>query len=335
MRLIQSTVVALLLAAAWLLAAAIEIRDPHVHWSANKAVFSMVIGAPTQQYQWTTTYFQLYEVSGFGVGQTVQITKVANQPADTNNVMPVYASDGQIIFVSDRSRNGERHLYPQHDEYESTPTPTGLWKLDPPSGRLQLLQHAPSGSFDPIVDSFGRVLFTRWDHLQRDQQNDSPTNASGTFNYSSESANATALVDRSEVFPELRIAAQSSTVEGFTINHFFPWQLNQDGTGEETLNHLGRHELHSYFNRSFNNDPNLIEFISATSGRVNPNPAFNFLQLHEDANSPGRYYAVDAPEFTTQNSGQIIRLDAAPSANPATVQVTGSRATATRRRTRR
>ena len=31
------------------------------------------------------------------------ITRVPNQPADTNNVEPTYASDGSIIFVSDRS----------------------------------------------------------------------------------------------------------------------------------------------------------------------------------------------------------------------------------------
>ena len=299
----------------------IAVRDPAVNWAGTKAVFSMVVGAPTQQYVRVTTYWQLYEVSGFGVGQTVQISKVANQPTDTNNVMPVYASSGQIIFVSDRVRNGERHLYPQHDEYESTPTPTGLWKLDPQSGQLTLLQHAPSGSFDPFVDSYGRVLFTRWDHLQRDQQNDSIANANGTFNYSGEAANSLATADRSEVFPELRVPAPMSTVNGLSINHFFPWQVNQDGTGEETLNHLGRHELHSYFNGSFNNDPNIDEFISATSGRFNSNPAFNFLQLHEDAGTPGRYYAVDAPEFNTQNAGQIISLDAAPGVNPALVQV--------------
>ncbi|MBP7624076.1 MAG: hypothetical protein KA763_08915 [Xanthomonadales bacterium] len=300
---------------------AIAVRDPHVHWSGTKAVFSMVIGAPPQQYQWVTSYFQLYEVSGFAAGQTVQISKIANQPADTNNVMPVYASDGTIIFVSDRSRNGERHLYPQHDEYESTPTPTGLWKLDPAGGTLKLLQHSPSGSFDPVVDSFGRVLFTRWDHLQRDQQNDSQGNTYGTFNWTSEAANATALADRSEVFPEPRIAVPGSGVEGFSINHFFPWQIHQDGTGEETLNHLGRHELHSYFNRSFNTDANLVEFISAVSGRVNPRDAFNFLQLSEDPNVPGRYYAVDAPEFNTQNAGQVLRFDAAPSVNPADVVI--------------
>jgi hypothetical protein len=301
-------------------AQSITVRDPSVHWSGTRALFSMAIGAPTQQFVWTNEYFQIYEVTGFGAGQTVSITKVANQPADFNNIMPVYGSDDSIIFASDRPRNGQRHLYPQHDEYESTATVTGLWKLVPASGTLTLLQHAPSGSFNPLVDSFGRVVFTRWDHLQRDQQNEGA--GATTFNFTSEAANSAPTGDRSEVFPEPRIAAQGSPVEGFTINHFFPWQINQDGTGEETLNHLGRHELHSYFNRSFNNDANLIEFISAVSGRVNQNPAFNFLQLHEDPTQAGRFYAVDAPEFATQNSGQIIRFSAPPSVNPADVTIT-------------
>ncbi len=299
----------------------ITVRDPSVHWSGTRALFSMAIGAPTQQFVYTTEYFQIYEVTGFGVGQTVVITKVPNQPADFNNVMPIYGSDDSIIFASDRPRNGQRHLYPQHDEYESTATVTGLWKLQSVGGNLQLLQHSPSGSFNPLVDSFGRLLFTRWDHLQRDQQNDSVSNEYGTFNFTSEAANATATADRSEVFPEPRIAVSGSNLEGMTINHFFPWQINQDGTAEETLNHLGRHELHSYFNRSINNDGNLFEFISSVSGRFNPNPAFNFLQLHEDITQAGRYYMVDAPEFYTQNSGQIIRMNAPPSANPAAIAV--------------
>ena len=113
---------------------AIAVRDPAVHFNGSKAVFSMVIGAPTSQYQQITTYWQLYEISGLGSGQTVSISRVTNQPADTNNVEPTYASDGSIIFVSDRSRNGDRHLYPQLDEYESTPTPSGLWKLNPATG---------------------------------------------------------------------------------------------------------------------------------------------------------------------------------------------------------
>lgn len=299
--------------------AAISVRDPAVHWNGTKAVFSMAIGAPSQRFQVLTHYFQLYEVSGLGQGQTVVITKVANQPENYNNVQPIYDSQGRIIFVSDRPRSGERHLYPQHDEYESTPTPTGLWRLNPASGELVLLQHSPSGSFTPIVDSFGRIVFTRWDHLQRDQQNEGSN--STTFNFSGEGPGTVPTANRDEVFPEPRVAANGSTTNGYTINHFFPWQLNQDGSEEETLNHVGRHELHVYFDRSFNNDSNLDEFIAAVSGRSNPNSILNLLYLDEDPNQAGRYVAIDAPEFATHGSGQLVRFSAPPSLNPDLISI--------------
>jgi hypothetical protein len=299
---------------------AIAVRDPAVHWSGTKAVFSMVIGAPTQQFQFEDYWWQLYEVTGFGVGETVSVTRVQGQPADYNNVAPTYASDGSIIYVSDRPRSGQRHLYPQHDEYESTATPTGLWKLTA-GGEPTLLQHSPSGSFTPFVDRYGRVVFTRWDHLQRDQQNDNAGNPYGTFNYASEAADAAALVDRSEVFPEPRDPVPGSNLNGLRMNHFFPWALNQDGTGEETLNHIGRHELHNYFANSITDDPNLFEFIAEVSGRTNPRAILNTLYLREDPTAPGRYIGIDAPEFGTNGSGQVIRFSASPSTNPDDVQV--------------
>jgi len=295
---------------------AISVRDPAVNDAANRLIFSMVIGAPVR-YQYLDYYWQLYEVTGFGQGHTPVITRVAKQPADFNNIMPAYTPDGSIVFSSDRPRNGARHLYPQHDEYESTPTPTGLWKLDALSGVLRLLEHSPSGSFNPIVDSFGRIVFTRWDHLQRDQQNDAGN--TGTFNYASEAFGAAATASTAEVFPESRLG--SGVIEGHTINHFFPWMINQDGTELESLNHIGRHELHTYFNRAFNDDSNLREFISAVSGRTNQNSILNMLQIQEDPNVPGRYIGVDAPEFYTHASGQLIAVNAAPSANPNSFQV--------------
>jgi hypothetical protein len=291
---------------------AIAVRDPAIHFSGSKAVFSMIVGAPTQQYQLITRYWQLYEISGFGSGQTVTITKVPGQPIDTNNVEPTYASDGSIIFTSDRPRNGERHLYPQLDEYESTPTVSGLWKLDPATAGLTLLQHAPSGSFRPFVDSFGRIIFTRWDHLQRDQQADAGTY--GAFNWTSESAGATTTT-ASEIFPEPR--SDTAASYAFTINHFFPWQLNQDGSAEETLNHVGRHELFDYFNQSLKNDPNLVEFIYGSAPpRNNSLSVDNWLQIAEDPTTPGRYFAIDASEFYTHASGQIISINGSPTTNP-------------------
>ncbi len=294
---------------------AISVRDPAVSWDGTKAVFSMVVGAPTQQYAQGTYYWQLYEITGIGRGQTAVITRVAGQPADFNNVQPTYASNGDLIFVSDRPRNGERHLYPQHDEYESTPTPTGLWKLARATQQVSLMQHSPSGSFTPTVDSFGRVIFSRWDHLQRDQQAEAAGN--GTFNWASEAANAP-KVTGTEVFPEPR--ADTGVAYGHRINNFLPWMINQDGTGEETINHIGRHELFSYFNRSLRADGNLRDFSPGT--RPNPNSILNFLQIVEDPRVPGRYWGIDSPEFYTHASGQIIRIDAPPSRNPDSIIVT-------------
>lgn len=283
---------------------AIAVREPSVHWTGTKALFSMVIGAP-QQYQWNEYYWQIYEITGLGKNETPVIRKIANQPSDYNNVSPFYATDDRILFTSDRPRNGARHLYPQLDEYEEAPTVTGLWSLNELTGELRMLNHSPSGVFSPFVDSYGRVVFTRWDHLQRDQQADDPDNDYGTFDFADESAGAARLNQRVEVFPEPRIAPQGSTVEGFTINHFFPWEINEDGTSEETLNHIGRHELHSYFNRSFNDDNALQEFIGGGN-----NTLLNMFQIKEDPTHPGRYWGNDAPEFDTHASGRIVRIDA-------------------------
>lgn len=309
-------------------AAAIAVRDPDVHWSGSKAIFSMVIGAPAQQFQSQPWYWQMYEVTGLAQGQTAQITRVPNQPADYNNVNPSYASGGSIVFTSDRPRNGARHLYPQHDEYESAPTVTGVWKLDPVTGALQLLQHSPSGSFDPFVDSFGRVLFTRWDHLQTDQQAEqdvedqaagqAPTY--GTFDYASEAADAAVLSRAPEVFPEPLTAAAGSGLSGHRFNFFFPWTVHQDGSEEETLNHLGRHELQGYFPRNFLADADLTDHNSVRP-RANPNSIENTFQLHEDPNVAGRYLAIDTPEFATHASGQLLRLDAPPTRNPDLITV--------------
>ncbi|HUL51241.1 MAG TPA: hypothetical protein VLU94_01520, partial [Candidatus Nitrosotalea sp.] len=238
-----------------------------------------------------------------------------------NNVSPIYGTDERIIFTSDQPRNGLRHLYPQLDEYEEAPSITGLWSLDPTTGDLHMLNHSPSGVFSPIIDSFGRVIFTRWDHLQRDQQADSDTAAIAagqapgyqTFNYSDESAAAQILTNnRTEIFPEPRIG--SGNLNGHTFNQFFPWQINEDGTAEETLNHVGRHELAGYIPQSFTDDPNLHEFYNVAI-RYNTNAISNFLHIQEDPRNPGTYFGIDAPEFYTHASGQIVAITGAPNVN--------------------
>ncbi|HEU0040572.1 MAG TPA: hypothetical protein VFR76_15000 [Verrucomicrobiae bacterium] len=304
----------------------IGVRDPFMHWSGKKAVFSMVVGAPadpgdTNQYSW-----QLYEITNFVTqGSTPSITKVPNQPTHYNNVMPCYGTDERVIFACDRPRDGSAHLYPQLDEYNNVPSNTGLWSLDPATGDLFQLDHCPSGDFNPFVDSFGRVIFTRWDHLVQDRNatDDRMSRATnGTFNYFDEAATNYDITYRpNESFPEPRSYDTELItlykVQGNALNSFFPWMQNEDGTGLEILNHVGRHELLGGFRgSSFTNDNNLVQQFSLAN-RIIPGTNFlnNFLHIREDPLHPGSYFGIDAPDFGTHSSGQILKLFGPPGTN--------------------
>ena len=152
--------------------------------------------------------------------------------------------------------------------------------------------------------------------MQRDQQadtdweNGSPTY--GTFNWSDESTNSVTTTNQAEVFPEPRSVRTDllagTGLAGENFNQFFPWQINEDGTAEETVNHVGRHELGgSYINAAFTSDPN-IQDLYYFGGNYNTNTIGNFLQIREDPRVPGLFYGVDAPEFGTHAAGQLISL---------------------------
>ncbi|MBS0658832.1 MAG: hypothetical protein JSR82_11390 [Verrucomicrobia bacterium] len=312
----------------------IAVRQPHVHWDGTKALFSMVVGSPANAADTTVFYWQIYEITNFGVGQTPVITRLATQPADANNVSPCYGTDGRIIFASDRPHNGAPHLYPQREEYLSLPTNTGLWSLDRnDASSLKLLEHSPSGSFTPFVDSFGRLIFTRWDHLTRDAQGvydrgpgpgDTFTQTNnGTFNYADETAGAAILNSRYEFFPEPRnfdVSGRAGTnLNGNSFNQFTPWMMNEDGSDIETLNHVGRHELYQRATRSYTNDSNLVDQL-ITSQRPFIN---NLFQVVEDPNPAraGTFYAVDSADVGYHGSGPIVRFQGSPSTNPAAMAV--------------
>ena len=303
-------------------AQAIAVREPSMHWSGKKALFSMVIGAPAAQYKTDDYYWQIYEVSGLGRDERVSITKVAGQPVSYNNVSPIYGTDERILFTSDRPRGGESHLYPQLDEYESMPTVTGIWSLNSATADLRLLTHTVSGAFSPTIDSYGRVIFTRWDHLLRDQQAEQP-GVYGTFNYSDESATALKLSSSEEVFPEPRLGSTSvfGPVSGTTTNNLFtPWQINEDGTDEETLNHIGRHELFAGLQipRSFTSDPALSDDTDPSIYANRKIVRFDggLFNVKEDPARPGTYYAILAPEFGTLASDQIVKFNGGQGVNP-------------------
>ncbi|HYC55987.1 MAG TPA: hypothetical protein VEL28_13715 [Candidatus Binatia bacterium] len=307
-------------------AGAIAVREPAVHWSGQKALFSMVVGAPTAQYQIASYRWQIYEVTGLGVGQTAQIRYVEGQPEGYNNVSPIYATDDRILFASDRPSTGQPHHYPQRDEYESAPIVAGIYSLDEDTGDVVLLEHSPSGSTSLSLDSFGRVIFTKWDHLQRDQQGDAPSTAAtyGAFTYASEAANApkTTSLAGAEVFPEPRTMndpAYDNSLETHSFNHFVPWEMNEDGTSEETLNHIGRHEIGGAFTEgSFKNDPNLTYFTPPDThdNTLMIQGSTGLFHSREDPTSPGDFYVTHAQEFGTASGGTLMHITGAPSVNP-------------------
>jgi len=313
-------------------AGAIAVREPCIHWSGTRALFSMVVGAPTQQYQIKSFRWQIYEVTGLGRNETASVRRVAGQPADYNNVSPIYGTDDRILFTSDRPPSGAAHHYPQRDEYESTATVVGIYSLDESSGALTLVEHSPSGAFSLSLDSFGRVIFTKWDHLQRDQQGDAPATAAsfGAFTWASEAADAakTTTLAGAEVFPEPRSVNDpqySPALSRHTFNHFFPWEMNQDGTAEETVNHIGRHELGgSYTDGSFVADQNLSYFVPPQfhANRLRIRGDGGLMQLREDPTRPGDFLATDAPEFSTAAAGTLMRMTGAPSVNPDAMTLT-------------
>src|ERR1041385_3505935 len=105
----------------------IDVRDPQIHWSGKKVLFSMVVGSPTNSTDTNQFYWQLYEVTNLDAvianpnTTTPGIAKVPNQPTNCNNVTPCYATDGRIIFMSDRSYNSQPWLYTALDEYKGQP----------------------------------------------------------------------------------------------------------------------------------------------------------------------------------------------------------------------
>ncbi len=306
----------------------IAVREPTVHWSGTKAIFSMMVGSPVGQYDAVTAKWQLFEVTGLARGQTATITRVANQPANYNNVSPLYTSDDRILFTSDMPRRGEAHLYPNLDEYESTATITGIFRLDPATGSVTILNHTPSGAYSPTIDSYGRVIFTRWDHLQRDQQQDGALTLGynyNPFNYASEAANATSVGLVADTFPEQRPLLNTPNsnspygqVTGYTSNLFTPWEMNQDGTAELTLNHIGRQEMaFDYLPRTFVSDASLRDTGNQAlfANRKYIRMDAGIFHIREIPTQPGTYIGIYAREFAEGTANQMVRFNGAPNLN--------------------
>lgn len=328
----------------------ISVRQPTVHWSGKKILFSMLVGGPKERFDRAAERrWQIYEASGLDEDDKVTIKKIPYQSNKYNNVSPIYGANDDIFFVSDAPLYNMKHTYPQLDEYESTPSNTGIWKIDLKEKSVQMIEHAPSGAYDISLDSFGRIIFTKWDHLKRDQQADADRYEKGSyraFDFPNESAdairtkfpefdeNGKILADKRgvlyELFPEARSLKDPTKDPNESINNFnqfFIWQVNVDGSAEETINHAGRHEFGgAYMPPVFLDDPNLSEFLPASgiNKKMRDTIAGNagIFQLKEDQDNPGTYLGTYALEFGREAAGRIVEFHLPPGKNPEDVIMT-------------
>lgn len=332
---------------------AIAVRQPCIHWSGKRALFSMVIGGPVKRFDvsYQMNKWQIYEITNLDEvvtqGKVANIVKVAGQP-DYNNISPIYGSDDQILFTSDAPLFGLKHTYPQNDEYESTPINTGIFKLNPTTGKIIHLTHSPSGDTDLFLASDGRVLSTRWEHLKRDQQADETRFGSNDYEiktFENENADAKPIVapkvmdgkpfadDRGvpyEVFPEALSAEDPTRDQNESLhdfNEFLIWELTEEGEGHQTMNHAGRHEFGGlYLAPSKKNDPNLSEnFRTFTKNKYHSTVSSDagIFQLKEDPR-PGKqgiFYGTWSREFKRFASGRIFEFKMPIGFNPQDMEI--------------
>ena len=197
---------------------------------------------------------------------------------------------------------------------------------------MHLLNHAPSGDFTPLIDSFGRVVFTQWDHLQRDQQADADAEADeqgqpepyGTFDYADESASAAVQPTRTEVYPSRARGTDllaGTNLAGHTFNQFFPWMILPDGTESEVLNHLGRHELHGYYPRSYHRRLKCVRVLRSGDA-LQHQPHRKHAPDRRGPQPSRRLLWRRRAQFGTHAAGQVISMTAPPSLDAGHIQVT-------------
>ena len=123
------------------------VRDPRVHYDGGKLLFSHRKGG--------TKYHHLYEINTDGTG----LKQLTSGPWD--DIDPAFLPDGGIIFVSTQCN---RFVPCYH-------TQVGLlYRMDADGGNIHLLSANNVDDHRPAVLPDGRVIYTRWDYVDRAPQ---------------------------------------------------------------------------------------------------------------------------------------------------------------------
>ncbi len=122
------------------------VRDPQVHYDADRILFSYRKGGEP--------YYHLYEIDVDGSG----LRQLTGGPYD--DIEPTYLPDGGIMFCSTRCRR----------VVGCNPSPVAtLYWCDASGGRIRPISANPFTDNTPWMLPDGRVLYTRWEYVDRNQ----------------------------------------------------------------------------------------------------------------------------------------------------------------------
>lgn len=122
------------------------IRDPHVHYSGQKILFSYRRGG--------TTAYHLYEIDVDGTN----LRQLTDGP--DNDLEPIYAPDGSMIFCSSRCRR----YVPCWKTQVAT-----LYRCNADGSGIRMLSNNAEQENTPWMLPDGRVLYMRWEYVDRNQ----------------------------------------------------------------------------------------------------------------------------------------------------------------------
>jgi mono/diheme cytochrome c family protein len=122
-----------------------SVRDPQVHFDAQKILFSYRRGG--------THHYHLYEINRDGSG----LRQITDGPWD--DVEPAYLPDGDIVFSSSRCK--------RYIGCWLAPSAT-LHRCNADGQNIRLLSSGGFTENTPAVLHDGRVLYTRWEYVNRD-----------------------------------------------------------------------------------------------------------------------------------------------------------------------
>jgi len=122
------------------------VRDPHVHYDGQKILFSCRRGG--------TTAYHLYEINVDGT----HLRQLTDGP--DNDIEPVYAPDGSIVFCSSRCHR----FVPCWKTQVTT-----LYRCNADGTGVRMLSNNAEQENTPWMLPDGRVLYMRWEYVDRNQ----------------------------------------------------------------------------------------------------------------------------------------------------------------------